>query len=146
MRRLAATSMAVLALGAFAPTLRQCTPAPHCDTISWPGRSPVCVVGVDISSSTATAQRLLDARDAVDITGNTDPSDGYSHVAGHHHGIFAAGDNLHVGTIVTYAGERFRVVGDTVAYAGSAFSFRRGLTVQYSLTGGAVRLVFCDPA
>jgi hypothetical protein len=132
--RLLAFAPAVL-LTQFAP--QRCAPAPAgCATISWPGRSPVCVT----PTSTRSAQSLLDAGRAVDLSGDTNSKNG-AHVAGHfssHGAIFAAGPSLRPGVGVDYAGQHFTVRGTSSSHAGARYNPPPAgtLIVQYSGCGG----------
>jgi hypothetical protein len=132
--RLLAFAPAVL-LTQFVP--QHCAPAPAgCATISWPGRPPVCVT----PTGTRSAQGLLDAGRAVDLSGDTNPNNG-AHVAGHfssHGAVFAAGPNLRPGLNVDYAGRHFTVRGTTGSHTGARYNPPPAgtLVVQYSGCGG----------
>lgn len=106
-------------------------------TISWDGRSPVRVVG----GNDATAQRLLDAGNAVNIG-----QPGYDHVAGHystHGSIFRSGPGLAMGDHINYNCKDYTVNGRGSSAASRQWVFRAGLTVQYSGCG-SVCLVFAQ--
>lgn len=111
-------------------------PAVDCNNkIQWAGRTPVQVVHVGYES----AQGYLDRGNAVDIG-----YDGHAHVAGHyssHGAIFHSAAGLGSGDVINYDCVSYTVYGRGSAKAGEWFTYRSGLTVQYSGCG-SLCLVF----
>jgi len=111
----------------------------------------VPVVACNWNANPTDCSNKINAGNAADLTGNTDPWDGSAHVAGHrssHGSIFAAGPNLDPGDWVDYNGRRFKVSWEETVnhntYSGSVYGYP--LTIQYSVDATYVRLVHCVPA